>query len=204
MSLPLKMELPCIQILGIRKKYLPRRLLKSMLAWPCWNFLFSISWWDHVIETPDDKRRIVFRRGILIGLNEVIDRGGHIWPSSTVGEILLWKNAQKNEIKKNTSDEINRTIPVFNPFITKFEWLPWLVASRWMSRHHVNANSSITISEIRMMMLIFLLIMINPEVTRARIPFDANKGQGLMSTRWNGLNFVVITLFLLCRVWWGL
>ena len=41
------------------------------------------------METPDDNRRIVFRSGILIGLNEVIDRGGHICPNSTVGEILL-------------------------------------------------------------------------------------------------------------------
>ena len=38
---------------------------------------------------PDDRRRIVFIRGILIGLNDVIDRGGHLCPSSTVGEILL-------------------------------------------------------------------------------------------------------------------
>jgi len=30
------------------------------------------------METPEDSKRIVFRRGILIGLNEVIDRGGHI------------------------------------------------------------------------------------------------------------------------------
>jgi hypothetical protein len=42
-----------------------------------------------VIETPDDNKRIVFRRGILIGLKELIDRGGHICPNSTVGEILL-------------------------------------------------------------------------------------------------------------------
>jgi len=76
------------------------------------------------METPEDSNRIVFRRGILIGLKEVIDRGGHICPISMVGEILLWKNAQKNEMKKNTSDEINKTIPVFRPFITMFEWFP--------------------------------------------------------------------------------
>jgi hypothetical protein len=65
-----------------------------------------------------------------------------------------------------------------------------------MSRHQVNASSSIIVSEITIVVLIFLLIMINPEVTRARIPLDANRGQGLMSTRWNGLNFVVIILLL--------
>ena len=85
------------------------------------KFLFNISWCDQVMDTPDDNKRIVFRSGILIGLNEVIDKGGHICPNSTVGEILLWKNAQKNEMKKNTSDEMNKTIPVFRPFITKFE-----------------------------------------------------------------------------------
>jgi hypothetical protein len=136
-----------------------------------------------VIDTPDESKRIVFRRGILIGLKELIDRGGHICPSSTVGEILLWKKAQKNETKNKTSDEMNSTIPVLRPFITKFEWFPWLVDSRWMSRHHVNASSNITKRETIMIMLIFLLIIIRPEVTKARIPLDARSGQGLTSTR---------------------
>jgi len=118
-----------------------------------------------------------------MGLKEVIDNGGHICPNSTVGEILLWKNAQKNEMKKNTSEEMNSTIPVFRPFITILEWFPWFVDSRWMSRHQVNANRSIVIMEIRRIMLIFLLIMISPDVTRARMPLDANNGQGLISTR---------------------
>jgi hypothetical protein len=34
------------------------------------KFPLSISWCDHVMVTPDDKRRIVFRSGILIGLND--------------------------------------------------------------------------------------------------------------------------------------
>jgi len=34
-----------------------------------------------------------------------------------------------------------------------------------------------------------LLIIINPERTKARALLDANRGHGLMSTRWNGLNF---------------
>jgi len=41
------------------------------------------------METPDDNRRIVFNRGILIGLKDLIDKGGHICPNSTVGEMLL-------------------------------------------------------------------------------------------------------------------
>jgi len=74
------------------------------------------------------------------------------------------------------------------------------VASRWISRHQVYANRSIVKNEIRMIVLIFLLIIIRPDVTRARIPLDVNRGQGLMSTRWKGLNFLVIILFLLCKV----
>lgn len=146
------------------------------------------------METPDDNRRIVFNRGILIGLKDLIDKGGHICPNSTVGEMLLWKNAQKNEIKKNTSDEMNRTIPVLSPFITRIEWFPWSVDSRWMSRHQVYASRIMTVNEIRMIELIFLLIIIRPDVTKARIPLDANNGQGLISTKWKGLNFFVIIL----------
>lgn len=52
-----------------------------------------------------------------------------------------------------------------------------------MSRHQAYANISIIINDIKMIKLIFLLIIINPEVTRAKIPFDASNGQGLMSTK---------------------
>ena len=36
------------------------------------RFLFSISWCAQVTVTPDDRSRIVFRRGTLIGLKELI------------------------------------------------------------------------------------------------------------------------------------
>lgn len=39
-------------------------------------------------------------------------------PSSMVGDSLLWKNAQKKEMKKNTSEMINRIIPHRNPLVT--------------------------------------------------------------------------------------
>lgn len=42
-----------------------------------------------MILTPDDRRRIVFNKGILIGLKDEISFGGHICPISTEGEILL-------------------------------------------------------------------------------------------------------------------
>lgn len=60
----------------------------------------------------------VFRRGIWKGLNGIIPCGGHIVPSSILGDRLLWKKAQKNEMKKNTSDTMNKTIPHRNPMVT--------------------------------------------------------------------------------------
>jgi hypothetical protein len=88
------------------------------------NFLFSKAWWHQVTDTPEDNKRMVLRSGMLIGLNGLISLGAQDCPSSTVGEILLWKKAQKKAVKNNTSDAINRIIPVFSPFITRDEWFP--------------------------------------------------------------------------------
>jgi len=60
-----------------------------------------------------------------MGLNVMIDKEGQVCPSSIVGEILLWKNAQKKDAKNNTSDTMNSTIPIFSPFITSEECMPW-------------------------------------------------------------------------------
>jgi len=67
---------------------------------------------------------MVFNNGILIGLKELMEVGGQCCPSSMFGEILLWKNPQKNEMKKKISDVINKIIPVFSPFITMEECTP--------------------------------------------------------------------------------
>lgn len=82
------------------------------------------SWCAHVIEIPDEMRINVFSSGTFMGLNGIIVCGGHICPSSTVGEILLWKNAQKNAEKNSTSDTMNRIIPVCSPTFTFFVWFP--------------------------------------------------------------------------------
>jgi hypothetical protein len=58
--------------------------------------------------TPDARRIAVFRRGICNGLNGKIPVGGQVDPNSMVGDNLLWRNVQKNEMKKNTSEIINR------------------------------------------------------------------------------------------------
>jgi len=83
-----------------------------------------------VTVTPEERRRMVFRRGILIGLKEMISWGGQFCPSSTVGEILLWKKAQKKETKNKISEVINKIIPVFRPFITCLGCSPCSEASR--------------------------------------------------------------------------
>lgn len=182
-----------------REKIIPKEIVKIKAILDLLKLFFNISWWDHVTVTPEDKSKIVFIRGILIGLKARMVIGGHAWPISIVGEILLWKKAQKNETKKKTSDEIKSTIPVFSPFITKLEWLPCLEDSRWMSRHHVYAITSIVKKAIRITKKFFLLIITSLAVTNDRIPLDANKGHGLWSTRWNGLNLFIIILFLLCK-----
>ena len=62
----------------------------------------------------------VFNKGICKGLNERIPVGGQREPISIVGDKLLWKKAQKNERKKNTSEIINKIIPHRKPLVTNF------------------------------------------------------------------------------------
>lgn len=50
--------------------------------------------------------------------------GGQVIPISILGDSLLWKNAQKNEMKKNTSEIINRIIPNLSPLVTANVCLP--------------------------------------------------------------------------------
>lgn len=93
-------------------------------------------WCAHVTETPDESKIIVFSRGIWKGLKGEIFLGGQSMPISIEGASLEWKNAQKNETKKKTSEMINKIIPmrIFNS--TSIEWWPWAAASRLTSRHH--------------------------------------------------------------------
>lgn len=60
----------------------------------------------------------VFNNGTSNGFIADIPTGGHTLPNSTVGTNALWKNAQKNDMKKNTSDMMNQIIPIFNPLCT--------------------------------------------------------------------------------------
>lgn len=87
--------------------------------WVVWEWLLSIKlWWAQVTVTPEDKRIAVFNKGIWKGLKLWIFIGGQRFPSSIEGDKLLWKKAQKKEIKKNTSEIINKIIPQRNPIVT--------------------------------------------------------------------------------------
>lgn len=180
------------------EKIAPREIVENKEKAAHEKFSFKIAWWDQVTVTPEERSKIVFNKGILIGLNVLILRGGHAWPNSMVGEILLWKNAQKNEAKNNTSEEINRIIPVFSPVITIFEWCPWIEASRWMSRHQTYARIDVISRIINVKLNIFLLIITSMDSTTQRILFEASRGHGLTSTRWNGLNFFIILIDFCC------
>jgi hypothetical protein len=52
-----------------------------------------------------------------------------------------------------------------------------------MSRHHVKDISSIVKNANATIKKIFLFNMINLDDTKDKIPFEANKGQGLCSTK---------------------
>lgn len=85
---------------------------------------------------PEAKSTAVFRRGTLNGLIGVIPVGGHVHPSSGVGARLLWKKAQKNDRKKQTSERIKRIIPKRRQLSRFLVCRPLKVPSRIMSRHH--------------------------------------------------------------------
>lgn len=95
-------------------------------------------WCAAVNETPDLSKIIVFINGIPIGLNLLIPLQGHFCPIKMSGDKEEWKNAQKKDKKKNTSDVIKSIIPNFNPIITSFVCIPSNVDSRTISRHQLN------------------------------------------------------------------
>jgi len=161
---------------------------------------FSISWWAQVTLTPEDNKRTVFSNGILIGLKEITIKGGQSWPNSIVGEILLWKNAQKKDIKNRTSETIKRTIPIFNPFITASGCIPCQDLSRCTSRHHEKATINVTEKDNANVNKDTAFISKTNLNTKDMEAPAAKIGQGLTFTRWNELNLFIIILSLWCKV----
>jgi len=120
----------------------------------------------------------------MIGLKGKIPLGGQIMPVSRSGESLMWKNAQKNLKKSNTSLKINNIIPHFNPLFTSLLWDPWSVASRVISRHHRYIVSKIkVILKLNKTILFKCIILIRPVVSIKALK-EPVRGQGLRSTIW--------------------
>lgn len=122
---------------------------------------------------------IVLRRGIWNGLKMLIPTGGQINPNSITGESLLWKNDQKKEIKKNTSDVIKRIIPNFKPIKTWEVCIPWNVPSREISRHHWYIVSKVRINPIINKFKIFKWNNFTAPVNKTIVLMAPVKGQGL-------------------------
>jgi hypothetical protein len=139
---------------------------------------------------PDPRRTAVFRRGTLKALIGVIAVGGHVHPSSGVGARALWKNAQKNEKKKQTSERIKRIIPNRRQDKSSLVWSPLNVLSRIMSRHHWII---VRIVQIRPATRRFILLQWNHwsrPVVRNRPLNDPVKGHGLGETKKYGVEGV--------------
>ena len=75
-----------------------------------------MAWCDHVTVAPDDTRIAVFKSGTSNGSKTSIPTGGQIDPTLISGPRAQWKNPQKNDAKKQTSDRINNSIPICSPF----------------------------------------------------------------------------------------
>lgn len=105
--------------------------------------------------------------------------GGQFNPNSNVGDKLEWKKAQKKEIKKNTSDVINKIIPHFNPINTWLVWYPWKVPSRDTSRHHVYIVNNTIITPIIMISNCLVCINFVDPDNKVITPIAPVNGQGL-------------------------
>ena len=104
---------------------------KAPLLFPCIK-----EWWQYVTVTPEDNKITVFSKGNSKGLMDSIPKGGHLAPSSTVGDRALWKKDQKIAKKNNASEIINNATPIFIPLWTARVWLPRYVASFVTSLNH--------------------------------------------------------------------
>ena len=99
-------------------KYTPKMIVTSNASWDLEKSPSISAWCAQVTLTPEESKIIVFIRGTLKGSKASIPIGGHKQPSSTLGDKLLWKKAQKKDIKNMTSEVINSIIPQRSPIST--------------------------------------------------------------------------------------
>ncbi|CAG8655342.1 10220_t:CDS:2 [Acaulospora colombiana] len=72
---------------------------------------------NQVTVAPEESKRMVLSKGSSHGLIGSIPAGGQAQPSSTVGANAESKKAQNIEKKKQTSETINRMIPIVRPLV---------------------------------------------------------------------------------------
>ena len=99
-------------------KYTPKMIVTSNASWDLEKSPSISAWCAQVTLTPEESKIIVFIRGTLKGSKASIPIGGHRQPSSTLGDRLLWKKAQKKDIKNMTSEVIKNIIPQRSPIST--------------------------------------------------------------------------------------
>ena len=124
--------------------------------------------------------------------------GGQTDPISTLGDNLLWKNAQKNLKKKKISEIINKAIPQRKPNSTIEVWSPWIVPSRLISRHHWIITSNKTVNPRINKNREFKWNQETIPVVKYKPPIAPNKGHGDSSTMWYGWHIIfdiIIKLF---------
>lgn len=169
-------------------KYTPKIIVKKRNLLHSFLFPVMIKWWAAVKVIPDLRRIIVFINGILIGLNDLIPLHGQFCPIKISGERHEWKKAQKKDKKKNTSDVMNRIIPILSPERTSFVCIPSKVDSRTTSRHHLH---EIRTNKIRLMKNIVFdkcpLKFLAVEKTVLKSWKEVKIGHGLRVTKWNGI-----------------
>jgi hypothetical protein len=85
---------------------IPIRIVRVMAMEAFFIWFLEIMWWDVVINTPDDARRIVFNRGMWMGMRGLIPRGGHLLPRLMSGNQYSWMNDQNNLTNSRISDRM--------------------------------------------------------------------------------------------------
>lgn len=157
------------------------------------------AWWAHVTLTPEEIKIKVLSNGTPKGLNTAMPLGGHLLPNSTFTLKLLWKNAQKKERKKKTSEVINKTIPHRSPNSTTLVWRPWNLPSRDTSRHHwYMTNNNINKPNIINNEDCVWNHFTKPKVIPAP-EILAIRGHGDSSTKWYGCEIIFdIYIYVIC------
>ena len=108
----------------------------------------------------------------------------------------MWKNAQKNDKKNNTSDTIDKIIPHRNSSVTIFVCNPWYVPSQVTSRHHWIIVTIVITAPIPNKLSSYWWNHLICPVKVTIAPITPVSGHGPLFTVWNGwFSCIDINLF---------